>query len=376
MDAGEEVVCELVVACVEASEVLEPAEHALDGVSALVEHRAEAALPEPGHLGGDVGRRGQCQGKRIYLRTRQRSGETLTDFAQDFSTAGARNRSENRLYSFALTLPKVLVATVSSGGSISGPGTISGFLDIQSGGVVTDVKLPISNTIDDDGELAYGAAGPTKLQGVIAGSGQIMQNGPGALVLSGYDGNFSGEIVISGGTVELASYNAPGSSQVACEPGDSVVTLKVDSANQPYSGTTYSNTVIDFDSPSTRLDLAGVTYSADATAVITSSGGGSATLTLQDGSSYSAEFTLAGGVATQYVVGSDGHGGTLIRAKTAPSDAMGAGHRQLHRRSGRSGDALRVQPAKRARVAGGGGGRDHPASVLGGMGLCQVGAVK
>ena len=54
MYAGQEVGGELVVAGCEPSEVLEAAEHALDGVPALVKHGAEAAFPASGDLGGDV----------------------------------------------------------------------------------------------------------------------------------------------------------------------------------------------------------------------------------------------------------------------------------------------------------------------------------
>lgn len=57
MDVAEEVVRELVVACGEPSAVLEAAEHALDGVAALVEGFAEAAFPAPVGLGRDVGNR-------------------------------------------------------------------------------------------------------------------------------------------------------------------------------------------------------------------------------------------------------------------------------------------------------------------------------
>jgi hypothetical protein len=56
VDAGEEVGCQLVVASVQAAEVPEAAEHALDGVAVLVEDGAKAALPPPGVLGRDVGR--------------------------------------------------------------------------------------------------------------------------------------------------------------------------------------------------------------------------------------------------------------------------------------------------------------------------------
>ena len=57
MDVAEEVSGELVVAGGEASAVFEAAEHALDGVAALVECFAEAAFPDPIALGRDVGDR-------------------------------------------------------------------------------------------------------------------------------------------------------------------------------------------------------------------------------------------------------------------------------------------------------------------------------
>jgi hypothetical protein len=55
VDVAEEVGGELVVARGEASAVFEAAEHALDGVAALVEGLAEAAFPDAVALGRDVG---------------------------------------------------------------------------------------------------------------------------------------------------------------------------------------------------------------------------------------------------------------------------------------------------------------------------------
>ena len=57
MDVAEEVVGEFVVAGGEASAVFQAAEHAFDGVAALVEGLAEAALPDAIALGWDVGDR-------------------------------------------------------------------------------------------------------------------------------------------------------------------------------------------------------------------------------------------------------------------------------------------------------------------------------
>ena len=57
MDVAEEVGGELVIAGGEASAVLKAAEHALDGVAALVEGLAEAAFPAAVGFGRDVGDR-------------------------------------------------------------------------------------------------------------------------------------------------------------------------------------------------------------------------------------------------------------------------------------------------------------------------------
>ncbi len=57
MDVAEEVCSELVVAGGEATAVLEAAEHALDGVAALIEGLAEAAFPATVRLGWYVGDR-------------------------------------------------------------------------------------------------------------------------------------------------------------------------------------------------------------------------------------------------------------------------------------------------------------------------------
>ena len=61
MDVAEEVGGEFVVTGSEAAAVLEAAEHALDGVAALVEGLAEAAFPAPVAFGRDVGTiEGEC----------------------------------------------------------------------------------------------------------------------------------------------------------------------------------------------------------------------------------------------------------------------------------------------------------------------------
>jgi hypothetical protein len=54
VNAGEELGSEPVIPCGDPSEVLEPAEHALDGVAAAVKDLAEAGFPSPRGLGRDV----------------------------------------------------------------------------------------------------------------------------------------------------------------------------------------------------------------------------------------------------------------------------------------------------------------------------------
>ena len=57
MDCCQEVCGELVVPRSDPPEVLQPSEHALDGIAPAVEDRAEAGFPAPVALGRDVGRR-------------------------------------------------------------------------------------------------------------------------------------------------------------------------------------------------------------------------------------------------------------------------------------------------------------------------------
>lgn len=54
MDCGEVGCCQPVVSRCDAPEVLQPTEHALDGVAVPVEHGAEAAFPATVRLGRDV----------------------------------------------------------------------------------------------------------------------------------------------------------------------------------------------------------------------------------------------------------------------------------------------------------------------------------
>lgn len=206
-------------------------------------------------------------------------------------------------------------AVVSSGGQISGPGVVSGFMDIEAGATVSNVRFAYSTTVDDYGALVYGGAAKSTLEGFVTGNGAIDQDGPGALIISSFNNSFDGELVISGGSAELANSTGLGGGEAAFESTSGATTLKVDAVDQPSSGTTFATPLVDFDSSTKHLDLAGLTFTSGAAVGITSSGGGSATLTLQDGG-YEAKFTLTGAIASNYVAVSDGAGGTEIRAAT------------------------------------------------------------
>jgi acyl dehydratase len=60
MDCGEEVCGNAVVSGGDATEILEAAKHALDGITAAIEDRRETRLPAPVDLGRDVRRRATC----------------------------------------------------------------------------------------------------------------------------------------------------------------------------------------------------------------------------------------------------------------------------------------------------------------------------
>jgi autotransporter passenger strand-loop-strand repeat protein/autotransporter-associated beta strand protein len=199
---------------------------------------------------------------------------------------------------------------VSAGGAASAA-TISagGTLVVASAGSAIEAQVLAGGRLVLDGAASWSGATTRALAGTLAGGGQLIEAGPGVLVVSAVATTFSGEVVIDGGTVELAA--ALGAGRVDFAATATKKTLKIDAADRPANGATFATTLIDFDSASaTYVDLAGQAFVAGATATLSGH-----TLTLRDGA-YTAAFTLAGTGASKYAVVSDGAGGIEIRAAT------------------------------------------------------------
>jgi hypothetical protein len=156
-----------------------------------------------------------------------------------------------------------------------------------------------------DGEVSFAGAGT--LAGTLAGSGAIVQDGPGDLVLSDAGTAFSGVAAIRGGTIELVTSGALGTGSLEFAPpttGSAV--LQIDAADAPAAGGTFANRIVGFSGANEDIDLRSIAFVAGASATVVGS-----TLVLTDGGA-TYTFDVGGTTAGAYPVLSDGHGGTLI----------------------------------------------------------------
>jgi autotransporter passenger strand-loop-strand repeat protein len=185
-------------------------------------------------------------------------------------------------------------AVVSSGGAET----------ISAGGIASGLSLLAGGVVVDNGEIGFGGA--AALDGTLKGSGSIVQAAAGDLVLSGTGAGFSGDAVISGGTIELAAAAALGTGRVTfIEPATGSAVLQIDAADAPAAGGTFANVISNFSGAREDIDLRSIAYVAGASATIVDS-----TLVLTDGGK-TYKFNVAGTTGA-YTVTSDGRGGTLI----------------------------------------------------------------
>ena len=205
-----------------------------------------------------------------------------------------------------------ILDVVSGGATVGDIVHATGVVDIESGATASGVKVVSGGTTLDDGSLTYTAA--ATLAGALSGSGRLVDSA-GLLVLSGDQSAFDGRLIISGGTVELASSNGIGGGNVTFGTGSAGETLRLEAADTPASGGAFATTLFDLDAANEHLDLAGVAFTSGATATLSGH-----TLTLRDGT-YTASFNLAGTLAASYIAVSDGAAGTLIRATAAQTPA-------------------------------------------------------
>jgi hypothetical protein len=212
--------------------------------------------------------------------------------------------------------------TLSSGQTLRGGAhvTLSGDLEVASGGAVVDVATLSGATLTDNGTATFDEA--TRLEGTLSGGGVVFERGAATLAQSGDASAFSGTVVISGGTVRLANATGFGTAEVRYDIASSILALN--SPALPANGGTFAEILFNFDKTGEGLDLLGRAYVSGATATLSGHN-----LTLVDGH-YSATFTLSGtstsSYASSYLVTSDGTGGTLIEAQAATPLAAAMAH--------------------------------------------------
>jgi autotransporter passenger strand-loop-strand repeat protein len=199
-------------------------------------------------------------------------------------------------------------AVVSAGGLAESTVVSSGGGEtIAAGGYVIGLSLLSGGVLALAGEARIDGAGA--LDGRLEGSGAIVEDAAGDLVMGGSGAAFSGKVAIKLGTIELASGGAIGTGDVEfADPATGSAALQIDAADAPAAGKTFANPIEDFSGAHEDIDLRSIAFVSGAKATLSGS-----TLVLTDGGkTYS--FSLAGTIATTYAVTSDGHGGTMIDA--------------------------------------------------------------
>jgi Hint domain/Passenger-associated-transport-repeat len=181
----------------------------------------------------------------------------------------------------------------SAANTYSGGTTIdAGTLQIGSGGTGGSIV----GNVTDAGTLAFDRSDAVTFSGAITGSGGVVQDGAGTLVLTGTNG-YGGDTTINAGTLELANSGAAGSGTITFGTNANE-TLQIDGTTMP------SNTIAGFAFGDT-IDLANIqatsaTLGAGEVLTVNQSGGGSVTLQLQG--------NYAGDT---FAVGADGSGSAI-----------------------------------------------------------------
>jgi autotransporter-associated beta strand protein len=129
-----------------------------------------------------------------------------------------------------------LALTVSGALVLFGNNTYTGGTAINGGATLTlgagGTTGSVAGDIQDHGTLEFRHSGTFVESGVISGSGNLVQDGPGTTVLSAANDSYSGSAYIAGGTLEAQTPSALGNSAViflAGAPG----TLRIDGMTMP-----------------------------------------------------------------------------------------------------------------------------------------------
>jgi autotransporter-associated beta strand protein len=144
-----------------------------------------------------------------------------------------------------------------------------------------------------------------------AGAGTVTIDGLGTVKLSAAN-TFTGGIQLDSGTLELTNASSAGSGAITF--GTSVIdpTTLIDAGDTPANGATFGTTFDNF-GDNDNIDIAGLTYTAGATAIY-NSGTGKLAVTSNGETIY---FNLTGTIASHYYAYNDGNGGVLVNDNPA-----------------------------------------------------------
>ncbi len=311
-------------------------------------------LSGPGKLTGAISDRGVVENVNVTGQIRVASGAVLSggDVGSGVSGGGLAVAKGGALIEgmavFSGGVLRVLQGgltqgdVVDSGGAVQvyAGGVATGLMVEGGGSVVVSAAgsagaLTVSSGagLIDDGLVTFvvSTGGADTFLGALTGSGTVSLAGAGTLILSGSESGFTGQVVISGGTVGLAATTGAGTAAIDWASTGTSATLKVTAADTPTAGSTFASPLENFDQTYDEVDLRALTFVSGATAVVSG-----ATLALTDGGQVY-DFALAGSSATTYSVGFDSFGGTVIHpvvsaasrlaeAMAAMAPSPGAGH--------------------------------------------------
>ena len=91
-----------------------------------------------------------------------------------------------------------------------------GTLQIGAGGNTGSLAAAATNTITDNGTLAFSRSDTQTYANTISGSGSVVQLGPGTLVLGGTSTGYAGSVAVTAGTLRLVT---PGAMPACASPG-------------------------------------------------------------------------------------------------------------------------------------------------------------
>lgn len=208
--------------------------------------------------------------------------------------------------------------TVNSGGQVVALGEVNGAV-IGKGGLVTAYDgSAITGAIVDNGMLDFHVTSGQLFSGTLTGSGSLLDEGGGKLVIGSALNN---NVAVEVGAETSLEFRAAANTNVLLDFQNKLI---LDDA-QEFTGTVSGMGVRDGDT----IDLAQFAFNKATTAAFHDNGNGTGTLTISDGVDPSVKLQLAGDFSSAvFQVASDGANGTdvtVVSASTPPSPGVGGG---------------------------------------------------